>query len=254
MKPSVCYLLVDVSNTFTKIALATTRRLKAIHRIATAELTSQRLKATIVNWSFTHAVVASVVPSRNLAISSTLSTPILWVGPDANLGIGIDYPHPKRIGADRLANAVACRSLYKTPAIVVDFGTAVTFDVLSETGNYIGGVIVPGLTVFSEYLHQRTALLPLVRSLREPPSVLGKSNEEAICSGAIIGYRGLIREITSQICSEIFRDRPTPFVVATGGDAKIIGSHLSLFDVINLKLTLEGLRFIAMRGFKSEHG
>lgn len=227
------------------------KQLKVIHRIATAELTACRLTAIIANWSFTHAVVASVVPSRNPAISSALSTtPILWVGPEANLGIDIDYPCPKHIGADRLANAVACVALYQTPAVVVDFGTAVTFDVLSATGYYVGGVIAPGLAVFSEYLHQKTALLPRVR-LREPRSILGKSSEEAMRSGAIIGYRGLVREILSQICYELFRHGPAPFIVATGGDAKLIGNRLPLFDAVNPKLTLEGLRFIATRGFEN---
>jgi len=248
--PSLCYLLIDISNTFTKIALSSTRQLKAVRRIATAKLTAYRLKAIISNWSFTHTVIASVVPSRNLMVASALSVPTLWVDSEVDLGIGIDYPHPGRIGADRLANAVACVALYRIPAIVVDFGTAVTFDVLSTAGNYVGGVIAPGLTVFSEYLHQRTALLPKVR-LCEPRSVLGKSSEEAIRSGAVIGYRGLIQEILFQICHEIFSDGITPSIIATGGDAKLIGSRLSLFDTVNPKLTLEGLRLIATRSFKS---
>ncbi|ALJ56590.1 Type III pantothenate kinase [Candidatus Xiphinematobacter sp. Idaho Grape] len=248
--PSLCYLLIDISNTFTKIALSSMRRLKTIRRIATAKLTAYRLKAIIANWSFTHTVIASVVPSRNLVVASALSVPILWVDPEVNLGIGIDYPHPRHIGADRLANAVACVALYRIPAIVVDFGTAVTFDVLSTAGNYVGGVIAPGLTVFSEYLHQRTALLPRVR-LCEPRSVLGKSSEEAIRSGAVIGYRGLIQEILFQICHEVFSEGLTPSIIATGGDAKLIGSRLSLFDTVNPKLTLEGLRLIATRSFKS---
>lgn len=247
---SPCYLLIDISNTFTKVALSSIKRLKTIRRIATARLTTGRLRAVIANWPFAYAVIASVVPSRNPAVASALSVPILWVNPEANLGISIDYPNPGHIGADRLANAVACVSLYRIPAIVVDFGTAVTFDVLSTAGSYVGGVIAPGLAVFSEYLYQRTALLPRVR-LREPRSVLGKSSEEAIRSGAVIGYRGLIREILSQIHHELFSDRSTPSVIATGGDAKLIGNRLPFFDTINPKLTLEGLRLIATRSFKS---
>ena len=245
------YLLIDISNTFTKIALSSVGRVHTVRRIATAELTSARLRAAIADWSFTRVVVGSVVPSRNPAVSRALRQPTLWVDADTRLGIGVDYPQPKRIGADRLANAVACAELYKTPAVVVDFGTAVTFDVLSANGNYIGGVIAPGMTVFSEYLHQRTALLPQV-TLHEPLSVLGKSNEEAMCIGAVIGYRGLIREIISQIRRELFPGRRAPFVIATGGDAKLIGSRLPLFNAIDQKLTLEGLRLIAVRNFANK--
>jgi type III pantothenate kinase len=103
------------------------------------------------------------------------------------LGVGIDYPKPETIGADRLANAAAAVALYGSPAIVVDFGTAVTFDVISAAGDYAGGVIAPGLNAMTDYLHNRTALLPRV-SLREPHRAIGRSTVEAMRSGAIHGY------------------------------------------------------------------
>jgi type III pantothenate kinase len=239
-------LLIDISNTFTKIALSSPGKVGKVHRIATAELTPSRLRRMVAGWRFSHAVIASVVPSRNSTVSRTLHAPLLWVDAHIDLGIGVDYPDPARIGADRLANSVACARLYGTPAIVVDFGTAVTFDVLSVAGNYVGGVIAPGMAAFTEYLPRKTALLPRV-VLREPRSVLGKSTAEAMRSGAVIGYRGLVREILTQICQEVFPQDSTPKIIATGGDAQLVGSHLPLFDVINQKLTLEGLRLIAVR-------
>ncbi len=244
------FLLIDISNSFTKIALSSRKKVGKIYRIPTKELTERRLQAAIKHWSFQFAIAASVVPSRNSVIEQVLRRyPFLWVTPEINLGVGIDYPHPEQIGGDRLANTAACVGLYGSPAIVVDFGTAVTFDVISSAGNYIGGVIAPGMAAFTEYLHSKTALLPYV-ALREPQSVVGKSSEEAVRSGAVIGYRGLVREIITQIRQEIFpRKRRALKVLATGGDAKLIGSHLPLFDVINPKLTLEGLRLIALKNF-----
>src|SRR5438874_7317859 len=130
-------------------------------------------------------VVSSVVPKKNRVIrSAARKTQVLWLTPRLRLGVGIDYPAPRTIGADRLANAAAVASLYGWPAIVVDFGTAVTFDIISGRKSYIGGVIAPGLEAMTNFLYQRTALLPKL-SLREPRNALGKSTIEAMRSGAI---------------------------------------------------------------------
>ena len=132
-------------------------------------------------------VVSSVVPKKNRVIRSAAGkTQVLWLTPRLKLGVGIDYPAPKTIGADRLANAAAVASLYGCPAIVVDFGTAVTFDIVSGRKNYIGGVIAPGLEAMTNFLYQRTALLPKL-SLREPRRAVGRSTIEAMRSGAIRG-------------------------------------------------------------------
>jgi type III pantothenate kinase len=125
----------------------------------------------------------------------------------------------------------------------VDFGTAVTFDVLSAKGSYIGGVIAPGLSAMTNYLHEKTALLPLVK-LKEPKSAVGRSTIDAMLAGAVHGYRGLIREILSQITAEAFRKKK-PVVVATGGDAKLIAGKLAIFDQVDPLLTLRGLLIIA---------
>lgn len=189
-------------------------------------------------------VVCSVVPRKSREVKKAASkVKTLWLNPDLNLGVGIDYPAPKTIGADRLANAAAAAALYGCPAIVVDFGTAVTFDIVSESKDYIGGVIAPGLEAMTNFLYQRTALLPKL-SLKEPRSPVGRSTIEAMRSGAVFGYRGLVREIIARIKAERFR-RKRVHVIATGGYAELIGAKLVEIDTIHADLTLEGLRIIA---------
>ena len=167
---------------------------------------------------------------------------VLWLNWKLKLGVTIDYPNPQSIGADRLANAAAVAELYGCPAIVVDFGTAVTFDVVSEGCRYIGGVIAPGLEAMTNFLYQRTALLPRL-SLKEPHRAVGKSTVEAMRSGAVFGYRGLVREILAQIRAEQF-SRKKVAVVATGGYARLIASQLPEVAAIHPHLTLEGLRIV----------
>src|SRR5205085_7876210 len=129
----------------------------------------------------------------------------------------------KTIGADRLANAVAVKALYGAPALVVDFGTAVTFDVVNKEGNYVGGIIAPGLSAMTDYLHEKTALLPKIK-IREPGVVIGKNTEEAMLIGAVHGYRGLIRGLIAELKTEL-RARRLP-VVATGGYAPLIANKM----------------------------
>lgn len=189
-------------------------------------------------------VVSSVVPKKNRAIRRAAGkTRVLWLNSRLKLGVGISYPAPKTIGADRLANAAAVAELYGCPAIVVDFGTAVTFDIISNGKNYIGGVIAPGLEAMTSFLYQRTALLPKL-SLREPRRAVGRSTIEAMMSGAIIGYRGLVREIIARIKVEQF-PRMRVHIVATGGYAKLLAAKLSEIEAIHPNLTLEGLRIVA---------
>jgi len=189
-------------------------------------------------------VVSSVVPTKNSAISKAAhnKAQVLWLDWKLKLGVAIEYPNPQSIGADRLANATAVAEFYGCPAIVVDFGTAVTFDVVSERRSYIGGVIAPGLEAMTNFLYQRTALLPRL-SLKEPHRAVGKSTVEAMRSGAIFGYRGLVREILAQIRAEQF-SRKKVVIVATGGYARLIASGLPEVAVIHPHLTLEGLRIV----------
>ncbi len=189
-------------------------------------------------------VACSVVPTKNGVVRKAAKrSKILWLTPQLQLGVGIDYPNPKTIGADRLANAAAVADLYGSPAIVVDFGTAVTFDIVSAQRNYIGGAIAPGLESMTSFLYQRTALLPKL-SLKEPRSTVGRSTIDAMRSGAVIGYRGLVREIIARIKAERF-PREKVHVIATGGYADLIAARLREIDAVHPNLTLEGLRIVA---------
>lgn len=190
-------------------------------------------------------VVSSVVPKKTVLFRRKNLPPVIEVGPTIDLGISIDYPQPENIGADRLANSVACAELYGCPAIVVDFGTAVTFDVISASRCYIGGIIAPGLNAMTDYLHEKTALLPRVK-LAEPKRIVGKSTEEAMRVGAVVGYRGLIEKLVTEISAEAF-GRKKAHVIATGGDARLIAKKLPLFSAVDPELTLKGLFIIAQR-------
>jgi type III pantothenate kinase len=238
------YLLIDVSNSYAKLAFASRDRVSNPARIPTSELSSNVVAGFLKRREVKKLVVSSVVPTKNSAISKAAhnKAQVLWLDWKLKLGVTIDYPKPRSIGADRLANAAAVADLYGCPAIVVDFGTAVTFDVVSEEGSYIGGVIAPGLEAMTNFLYQRTALLPRL-SLKEPQRAVGRSTVEAMRSGAIFGYRGLVREILARIKAEQF-SRKKVVVVATGGYAGLIASQLPEVAVIRPHLTLEGLRIV----------
>jgi type III pantothenate kinase len=238
------YLLIDVSNSYAKLAFASAREVSAPARIDTASLSTAAVARFLEGRNVQRVVVSSVVPSKNSAISKAVGKgKVLWLDWKLKLGVEIDYPKPRSIGADRLANAAAVTALYGFPAIVVDFGTAVTFDIISERRAYIGGVIAPGLEAMTNFLYQRTALLPRI-SLKEPRRAIGKSTIEAMRSGAVFGYRGLVREILERIKAERFK-RKKVHVVATGGYAPLIAQGLAEIDVVHPHLTLEGLRIVA---------
>ena len=214
-------------------------------QVPTSEVSTSVVVELLRRRQVNKVVVSSVVPTKNSAISKAArnKAQVLWLNWKLKLGVTIDYPKPQSIGADRLANAAAVADLYGCPAIVVDFGTAVTFDVVSERGSYIGGVIAPGLEAMTNFLYQRTALLPRL-SLKEPHRAVGKSTVEAMRSGAIFGYRGLVREILARIKAEQF-SRNKVAVVATGGYARLIASRVPEVAAICPHLTLEGLRIVA---------
>jgi type III pantothenate kinase len=238
------YLLIDVSNSYVKLAFASRQRVSNPARIPTAELSSSVITEFLKRRPVTKLVVSSVVPAKNSAISKAAhnKAQVLWLDWKLKLGVAIDYPKPQSIGADRLANAAAVAELYRWPVIVVDFGTAATFDVVSGERSYIGGVIAPGLEAMTNFLYQRTVLLPRL-SLKEPHRAVGKSTVEAMRSGAIFGYRGLVREILARIKVEQFSRRRV-VTVATGGYARLIASQLPEIAVIHPHLTLEGLRIV----------
>jgi type III pantothenate kinase len=239
------YLLVDISNSYAKFAFASTRRVLAPTRIATSELSSGVVARFLGKQNVGKMVVCSVVPPKNSAIlkAAGKKVNVIWLDWKLKLGVEIDYPKPQSIGADRLANAAAVTALYGFPAIVVDFGTAVTFDIVSGRRAYIGGVIAPGLEAMTNFLYRRTALLPKL-SLKEPRRAVGKSTVQAMLSGAVFGYRGLVRQILTQVRAEQFSHKKV-HVVATGGYAPLIARRLPEIDVVHPNLTLEGLRIVA---------
>ncbi len=213
-----------------------------MRRLPTRTLTVEGVREAARNWAGGTVVLSSVVPEKAKIIRAALrDRRFVEVGPEIELGVGIDFPKPKTIGADRLANAASAAALHGAPCVVVDFGTAVTFDVISRERCYVGGVIAPGLEVMTDYLYQRTALLPRI-NLLEPASAIGKSTRAAMMAGAIHGYRGLVREIIVQIRAELGVRRLK--VVATGGFAELIAAKLPEIHLVDRNLTLEGLRII----------
>ena len=238
-------LLIDVSNSFTKIAIARKGVIGRVMKVSTVKLAASTLPKSKTEL----AVISSVVPKASLVLAKSLNCPALWVDHRVPGGVAVSYPKPMSIGADRLANAAAVVRLGRLPAIVIDFGTAVTFDVINAKGCYLGGIIAPGLPTAASALHERTALLPLTQ-VKKIDSSVGKSTQEAIQIGLLIGAVGLAREAVSRIIKETFKGRK-PYVIATGGDAELVarlatqGGGSKIIDQVDPLLTLRGLLVIA---------
>lgn len=193
--------------------------------------------------------IASVVPEVNAKwkhlIRETLGCEPRFVTAESALGFTLDYPNPERIGADRLADAAGGLARYGTPLIVVDFGTALNFEVIDERPAYVGGVITPGLPLMTSYLHEKTALLPRVELGVQTTPEVGKSTEEAIALGAQIGYRGIVRELIAHL-QKPYHGKAK--VVATGGYAEWVLRDSDLDITIDPTLTLFGLGKIFENG------
>lgn len=244
----MAWLLVDNSNTRTKFALGDADGLLPWRAaLDTGAVETPALADLLRGVEFHGALIGSVVPVKAQVLEDFLTArgPVHLLGHRSPLGMAIDYPLPAQIGADRLANAVGVLNRHGAPAIVIDFGTAVTFDVVSGEPAYCGGVIAPGLGAMSGYLTRRTALLPEIE-LIEPATAIGKSTAHAMQAGAVFGYRGLVRGIVGRLREEMEGD---PRIVATGGDAAVISRGLPEIDVVDPDLTLDGLRIIAARVF-----
>jgi len=242
-------LLFDIGNTNTHLGLADERRVLRQINVPTREWFGGKASALVKKFvgaqKIEGVVLCSVVPRATPLVRKVVRT--FWklnpleLSPKTIRGIGIDYPKPDSIGADRLANAVAARKRFGAPVVVVDFGTAVTFDVVDSKGNYVGGIIAPGLAAMTDYLHEKTALLPRIK-IREMRNVVGKSTKQAMLVGAVQGYRGLIRGLLSELKREL-KTKKLP-VVATGGYAKLIAAKLPEISAVAPDLTLEGLRLV----------
>jgi type III pantothenate kinase len=242
------WLLIDNSNTRTKLALGNADGLLPWRAVLpTAEISPASLEDLLRDVAFDAAIICSVVPAKAAVLKSHFAgkSPLHFLDAQSPLGMAIDYPQPAQIGADRLANAAGVLSRHGAPAIIIDFGTAVTFDVISAEPAYCGGVIAPGLGAMSGYLSQKTALLPVIE-LAEPASAIGKSTVHAMQVGAVFGYRGLVKEILARICEEL---PGNPRIVATGGDAALIAQGVPQIVAVDPDLTLDGLRQVAGRVF-----
>lgn len=242
------WLLIDNSNTRTKFALGNAESLLPWRSVLpTADVSPATLTAVLTDVPFDAVIICSVVPAKAAVLAEYFGgkRPVHFLDHQSPLGMGIDYPQPSQIGADRLANSAGVLTRHGVPAIIIDFGTAVTFDVISAEPAYCGGVIAPGLGAMSGYLSRKTALLPVIE-LVEPASAIGKSTVHAMQAGAVFGYRGLVREIIARICSEL---SGKPKIIATGGDAALIAAGVAEIDTVDPDITLDGLRQVAARLF-----
>jgi type III pantothenate kinase len=247
-------LVLDVGNTKTAVGVYSEGKWIADWRITThldhladeyyVLLKSLLEDAGLSFQALSGAALASVVPPLTATfeelIIRTLGTRPVVVGPAVRTGIQIQIENPREVGADRIANTAAVHKLHGGPAIVLDLGTATTFDVVSKNGDYLGGAIAPGLGIAADALVRRTAKLPKVE-LKFPESAIGKNTVAAMQSGLVIGYVGLVKELVSRLKKELGGN---PKVIATGGMAEMIAAWTEVIDVVSPRLTLEGIRII----------
>lgn len=247
-------LAIDVGNTQTVLGLFQKDRLHAHWRMSTdASRSADEWTAALASFlsikevdraGVQDAVICSVVPPLTGTIVEVIRAFFgkqpLEVGPGTKTGIRILYDNPLEVGSDRIANSVAALDRTGGPAIVIDFGTATTFDALSDRSEYLGGVIVPGLGISAGALFARAAKLPHVE-VRKPPRIIGRNTIHSIQSGLYHGYGAMIRGMLEAIKKEMDND---PKVIATGGLSEVLSDHLAGVDVVDPHLTLEGLRII----------
>ena len=189
-------------------------------------------------------IISSVVPPLDSTLREVCEKYFkiapLFVEPGVKTGMPVQYDNPAEVGADRVVNGVAAFEKYGGPCVVVDFGTATTFDAVSAKGEYLGGIIAPGLGISADALFERTARLPRV-DVRKPPKVIGSNTVHSVQSGLFYGYLGLVDGILERLIGELGEKTK---VVATGGLGSLIGEHSRFITAVDDLLTLEGLRII----------
>ena len=253
-------LAIDIGNTNIVFGIFEADDLVMSWRVSTLEertadefwvLLSNLLAAKKVNSDEIQGVVlASVVPALTQPISDMiakeLDRPVLTVN-EGNAGLPIRYKAPMEIGADRLVNSVAARHLYGKPSqglVVVDFGTATTFDAISADGHYQGGVICPGVDISADALFHRAARLPRV-AVEKPTQLVGRTTVDAIRSGLFFGHVSMVEGIVRRIKSDVdATSKKAAVCVATGGLASLIAGEIAIIDYVNTNLTLIGLKIV----------
>jgi type III pantothenate kinase len=251
-------LVIDVGNTNTVLGLYDGEQLIHDWRIRTVvDHTIDEYGMLIYNLYKTsridsHKIIKDIIISCVVPPMLNILEPLcqkyfnvkpLIVGPGVKTGMPIFYDNPKEVGADRIVNAVAGFEKYKQDLIIVDFGTATTFDYVSKKGEYMGGCIAPGIMISSEALFERAAKLPRVE-LSKPRTVVGKDTVSSMQAGIMYGYAGLVDGICERIKAEVKSD---PLVIGTGGLARIVAPETKSIKVVDDMLTLEGLRIIYLR-------
>jgi type III pantothenate kinase len=245
-------LVLDVGNTNIVLGVYHDDRLIASWRMATARertadeygVLARELVGEALSDGLEGAIIASVVPPLNSSIRELVEKYFgvepMFVEPGIKTGLSIHVDNPQEVGADRIVNAVAAYQWFGGPSIVVDFGTATTFDIVSAKGEYLGGIIAPGLTISSEALFARAARLPRV-DVRRPAHLIGTNTVEAMQSGIYYGYLGLVDGILSRLKQELPGIRR---IVATGGLAALLAEDSQHIQEFDPELTLKGLKLI----------
>lgn len=248
-------LAIKIGNTnlsyglFESDALIRTWRVETRTDKTTDEYAAQLLlffeEAGIPADSVRAAALVSVVPGlddtlRELCIKYLHVEPFI-VGPGSKSGIHVKYQDPRTLGADRLVSLAAAKHKYALPAIVIDFGTATTFNVLDTRGDFIGGAIAPGINMAAEALHQFTAKLPRVE-IAAPPHALATNTNDALRSGIFFGYVGLVEGMLTRLIGEM--DGTAPRIIATGGMSHILAPHCPSIEIVDGDLGLDGLRLL----------
>ncbi|MBJ7332240.1 MAG: type III pantothenate kinase [Solirubrobacteraceae bacterium] len=250
-------LVVDVGNTQTHFGTFDGERLVEHWRFASVrESTADELGAALrsllelrgvgladLDASIVSSTVPELAPEWALVGERYLGHDTVVVGPGVKTGMPIRLDNPRELGADRLVNAVAAHAKVGGPCIVVDFGTAITYDAVSSAGEYLGGIIAPGVEISMDALTSRGAKLPKI-DLAEPRALIGKSTVDAIRSGIIYGFASAVDGIVGRLRGELGAETPT---IATGGLAKAIVPHTTQIDQTDDLLTLTGLRLIHER-------
>jgi type III pantothenate kinase len=234
-------LAIDIGNTSITFGLLQDKRIIRTFNIPTQEYSLKRLKTKLPKTQFKDAVICSVVPKITKKLGQDLADlsggkPYI-IGKDILVPIKNLYQKPKEVGQDRLVNAFAALELYKAPLIAIDFGTAITFDIISKNREYLGGMILPGLKISLEALNQKTALLPKIK-LQKPDSFIGKDTKNSMLSGIFYGFGCLTDGLITSIRKVIGR---RALVVATGGNMELISKYCRMINKVDTKLTLKGL-------------